>query len=168
VRNLNFYYGKFHALKNINLEIPERKVTAFIGPSGCGKSTLLRVFNRMFELYPEQRAEGTVAWIEPIYSRGKVRELRFALFDQPRVHSHLPALPGHQQVLEQLRRGSRVQLEYEPGGDHDIWALQLNGQTLMTPAQRLQGLQQAGWMFLGLGVAIGGLGLWLWRRAARV
>ena len=61
VRNLNFYYGKFHALKNINLEIPERKVTAFIGPSGCGKSTLLRVFNRMFELYPEQRAEGTVA-----------------------------------------------------------------------------------------------------------
>ena len=115
-----------------------------------------------------QRAEGTVAWIEPIYSRGKVRELRFALFDQPRVHSHLPALPGHQQVLEQLRRGSRVQLEYGPGGDHDIWALQLNGQTLMTPAQRLQGLQQAGWMFLGLGVAIGGLGLWLWRRAARV
>jgi phosphate transport system ATP-binding protein len=60
VRDLNFYYGGFHALKKINLEIPERKVTAFIGPSGCGKSTLLRVFNRMFELYPEQRAEGAV------------------------------------------------------------------------------------------------------------
>jgi phosphate transport system ATP-binding protein len=60
VRNLNFYYGKFHALKNVNLKIPDRKVTAFIGPSGCGKSTLLRVFNRMFELYPEQRAEGEV------------------------------------------------------------------------------------------------------------
>ena len=60
VKNLDFYYGKFHALKNINLEIPEKKVTAFIGPSGCGKSTLLRVFNRMFELYPEQRAEGEV------------------------------------------------------------------------------------------------------------
>ncbi len=60
VRNLNFYYGSFQALKNIHLEIPERKVTAFIGPSGCGKSTLLRVFNRMFELYPEQRAEGEV------------------------------------------------------------------------------------------------------------
>ena len=58
VRDLNFYYGKFHALKNINLDIPENKVTAFIGPSGCGKSTLLRIFNRMFELYPEQRAEG--------------------------------------------------------------------------------------------------------------
>jgi phosphate transport system ATP-binding protein len=60
VSNLNFYYGKFHALKNINLEIPENKVTAFIGPSGCGKSTLLRVLNRMYELYPEQRAQGEV------------------------------------------------------------------------------------------------------------
>ena len=60
VKNLNFFYGKFHALKNINLEIPAHKVTAFIGPSGCGKSTLLRVFNRMFELYPEQRAEGEI------------------------------------------------------------------------------------------------------------
>jgi phosphate transport system ATP-binding protein len=60
VRGLNFYYGAFHALKQIDLDIPERKVTAFIGPSGCGKSTLLRVFNRMYELYPEQRAEGTV------------------------------------------------------------------------------------------------------------
>jgi len=60
VRDLNFYYGKFQALKNVNLDIAEKKVTAFIGPSGCGKSTLLRVFNRMFELYPEQRAEGQV------------------------------------------------------------------------------------------------------------
>ena len=61
VRDLNFYYGGFHALKRINIDIPERKVTAFIGPSGCGKSTLLRTFNRMFELYPEQRAEGTIS-----------------------------------------------------------------------------------------------------------
>ena len=60
VRDLNFYYGGFQALKNINLDIPENKVTAFIGPSGCGKSTLLRAFNRMFELYPEQRAEGQI------------------------------------------------------------------------------------------------------------
>ena len=57
-RNFNFYYGKLHALKNINLDIYKGKVTAFIGPSGCGKSTLLRVFNRMYDLYPEQRAEG--------------------------------------------------------------------------------------------------------------
>ncbi len=60
VRDLNFYYGAFQALKRINLDIPEHKVTAFIGPSGCGKSTLLRTFNRMFELYPEQRAEGEI------------------------------------------------------------------------------------------------------------
>lgn len=60
VRDLNFYYGKYHALKNINMDIPEKRVTAFIGPSGCGKSTLLRIFNRIFELYPGQRAEGEV------------------------------------------------------------------------------------------------------------
>jgi phosphate transport system ATP-binding protein len=60
VRNLDFHYGAFHALKRVNLEIPEHKVTAFIGPSGCGKSTLLRTFNRMFELYPEQRASGEI------------------------------------------------------------------------------------------------------------
>jgi phosphate transport system ATP-binding protein len=57
-KGLDFYYGKFHALKNINLEIYKRPVTAFIGPSGCGKSTLLRVMNRMYDLYPEQRATG--------------------------------------------------------------------------------------------------------------
>jgi len=57
-KSLDFYYGKFHALKNVNLEIYKRHVTAFIGPSGCGKSTLLRVMNRMYDLYPEQRATG--------------------------------------------------------------------------------------------------------------
>ncbi len=60
VKNLNFYYGNFHALKSINLDIPHKKVTAFIGPSGCGKSTLLRTFNRMFELYPGLRADGEI------------------------------------------------------------------------------------------------------------
>ncbi|MER1941284.1 phosphate ABC transporter ATP-binding protein PstB [Castellaniella sp. FW104-16D08] len=60
VRDLDFYYGTFKALHGINMDIAENKVTAFIGPSGCGKSTLLRTFNRMFELYPGQRAEGTI------------------------------------------------------------------------------------------------------------
>lgn len=60
VKDLNFYYGKFHALRDVNLSIFEKKVTAFIGPSGCGKSTLLRTFNRMYELYPGQRAEGEI------------------------------------------------------------------------------------------------------------
>jgi phosphate transport system ATP-binding protein len=60
VRNLNFYYGQTHALKNVSLNLFKGQVTAFIGPSGCGKSTLLRVLNRMYDLYPGQRAEGEV------------------------------------------------------------------------------------------------------------
>jgi phosphate transport system ATP-binding protein len=60
VRGLNFYYGEHHALKNINLTLGINRVTAFIGPSGCGKSTLLRIFNRMYDLYPGQRATGHV------------------------------------------------------------------------------------------------------------
>jgi phosphate transport system ATP-binding protein len=60
VRDLNFYYGADRALKDINLVIPEKMVTAFIGPSGCGKSTLLRTFNRMYQLYPKQRATGEI------------------------------------------------------------------------------------------------------------
>ena len=56
----DFFYGKFQALKNVNLGYPGATVTAFIGPSGCGKSTLLRTFNRMYALYPEQRAEGEI------------------------------------------------------------------------------------------------------------
>ena len=60
VRDLNFYYGKHHALHGITLDIPEKKVTAFIGPSGCGKSTLLRTFNRIFEMYPGHRTSGEI------------------------------------------------------------------------------------------------------------
>ena len=60
VKDLNFYYGQFHGLKNINLNFHDRQVTALIGPSGCGKSTLLRTFNRIYSLYPEQRAEGQI------------------------------------------------------------------------------------------------------------
>ena len=60
INNLNFYYGNFRALKDINLSIAEKMVTAFIGPSGCGKSTLLRTFNRMYQLYPKQRATGEI------------------------------------------------------------------------------------------------------------
>ncbi|MEN9383073.1 MAG: phosphate transporter ATP-binding protein PstB [Pseudomonadota bacterium] len=62
VKNLNFFYGKFQGLKNINLNVVEKKVTAFIGPSGCGKSTLLRTLNRMYSLYPGQRAEGEISF----------------------------------------------------------------------------------------------------------
>src|SRR5512147_2938062 len=60
VEHLDFHYGKFHALRDVSLEIAENHVTAFIGPSGCGKSTLLRTLNRMYSLYPGQRATGQV------------------------------------------------------------------------------------------------------------
>jgi len=60
VNNLNFYYDKFHALKDISIDIKANCVTAFIGPSGCGKSTLLRTFNKMYQLYPEQHATGEI------------------------------------------------------------------------------------------------------------
>jgi phosphate transport system ATP-binding protein len=60
IRNVSFYYGKYHALKNISLPLYDRKVTAFIGPSGCGKSTLLRILNRIYELYPNQTVSGEV------------------------------------------------------------------------------------------------------------
>jgi phosphate transport system ATP-binding protein len=60
VRNLDFFYGDFQALKNINMDFRQRHVTAMIGPSGCGKSTLLRIFNRICSLYPEQRATGEI------------------------------------------------------------------------------------------------------------
>jgi phosphate transport system ATP-binding protein len=60
VRDLNFYYGSFHALKNLNMPLYDKKVTALIGPSGCGKSTFLRCFNRMHDLYPGNRYEGDI------------------------------------------------------------------------------------------------------------
>jgi phosphate transport system ATP-binding protein len=62
VRHLDFFYGKFQALKGINLDVAQKRVTAFIGPSGCGKSTLLRTFNRMYSLYPGQRAIGEIVF----------------------------------------------------------------------------------------------------------
>ncbi|MGC9193857.1 MAG: phosphate ABC transporter ATP-binding protein PstB [Syntrophobacteraceae bacterium] len=60
VRNLDFFYGETQALKNISLDIPEFHVTAFIGPSGCGKSTLIRTFNKIYKIYPHQRATGRI------------------------------------------------------------------------------------------------------------
>ncbi|MGB8518283.1 MAG: phosphate ABC transporter ATP-binding protein PstB [Gallionella sp.] len=60
VKDLNFYYGNYRALKDINMNIAEKMVTSFIGPSGCGKSTLLRTFNRMYQLYPKQKATGEI------------------------------------------------------------------------------------------------------------
>ena len=77
--DVNFYYGDFHALKGISMEIPQNKVVAFIGPSGCGKSTFLRLFNRMNDLIPGARLQGSILIDgQDIYAPGgmEVDELR--------------------------------------------------------------------------------------------
>ena len=88
IANLNFFYGAFQGLKNINLKIHEKKVTAFIGPSGCGKSTLLRTLTRMYALYPGQRAEGAVMYggqniLEPGQDPNMLRAKIGMVFQKP-------------------------------------------------------------------------------------
>ena len=87
-RGLDFWYGDFRAVKDIHLEIPEKRVTALIGPSGCGKSTLLRVFNRIYALYPGQRASGEVLLdgediLEPKYPMNRLRSKVGMVFQKP-------------------------------------------------------------------------------------
>ena len=87
-RDLNFYYDKFLALKNVNLDIAEKKVTALIGPSGCGKSTLLRIFNRIFSIYPKLRAEGEVLLdgdniLDPRFPLNRLRSKVGMVFQKP-------------------------------------------------------------------------------------
>lgn len=87
-KDLAFYYGDFKAIKELNLDVPENKVTALIGPSGCGKSTLLRIFNRIYSLYPKQRATGTVLLdgenvIDPAYPLNKLRSKIGMVFQKP-------------------------------------------------------------------------------------
>jgi phosphate transport system ATP-binding protein len=87
-RGLNFYYDKFLALKEINMDIPEKRVTALIGPSGCGKSTLLRIFNRIYALYPKQEAKGEVLLdgeniLDPKYPMNRLRSKVGMVFQKP-------------------------------------------------------------------------------------
>ncbi|MEJ1095887.1 MULTISPECIES: phosphate ABC transporter ATP-binding protein PstB [unclassified Pseudoxanthomonas] len=87
-RDLNFYYGDYQALKEINLEIPEKRVTALIGPSGCGKSTLLRIFNRIYALYPKLEARGQVLLdgqniLDPKYPMNRLRSKVGMVFQKP-------------------------------------------------------------------------------------
>jgi len=80
IRDLNFYYGKGHALKQVNMSVPSKCVTAIIGPSGCGKSTLLRTINRIYELYPEQYATGEI-----VIDNRNVLDRRYPLSDLRRL-----------------------------------------------------------------------------------
>lgn len=88
VRDLNFYYNGFQALKGINMDIPEKKVTAIIGPSGCGKSTLLRIFNRIYAIYPKLEAKGEILLdgeniLASDYSMNRLRSKVGMVFQKP-------------------------------------------------------------------------------------
>ncbi|MEO7068605.1 MAG: phosphate ABC transporter ATP-binding protein PstB [Rhodanobacter sp.] len=88
VRDLQFYYGGFQALKGINMDVPEKQVTAIIGPSGCGKSTLLRIFNRIYAIYPKLEARGEVRLdgenvLDPHYSMNRLRSKVGMVFQKP-------------------------------------------------------------------------------------
>jgi phosphate transport system ATP-binding protein len=126
VRNLNFYYGTNKALKNVNVALYTRMVTAFIGPSGCGKSTLLRVLNRIYDLYPHQRAEGEVRLddtniLEPGQDLNYLRARVGMVFQKPtpfpmsiyeniafgvRLYERLPKSEIDTRVESALRRGA--------------------------------------------------------------
>ncbi|ANB17762.1 Phosphate transport ATP-binding protein PstB [Dokdonella koreensis DS-123] len=87
-RNLDFYYDGFHALKGVNIDIAEKRVTALIGPSGCGKSTLLRIFNRIYALYPKLEAKGEVLLdgqniLDPSYGLNRLRGKVGMVFQKP-------------------------------------------------------------------------------------
>ena len=122
VRDLDFYYGKFQGLKKVTMDIARNKVTAFIGPSGCGKSTLLRTFNRMFDLYPGQRAEGSIIFngrniLDPRQDVNMLRAKVGMVFQKP--------TPFPMTIFENIAFGVRL---YEPLKGRDMeerveWAL---------------------------------------------
>ena len=122
VRNLNFFYGAFQGLKNINLDIEQGKVTAFIGPSGCGKSTLLRTLNRMYDLYPGQRAEGEINFygqniFEPGQDLNLLRSRIGMVFQKP--------TPFPMSIYENIAFGVRLYEKLSPSemDERVEWAL---------------------------------------------
>jgi phosphate transport system ATP-binding protein len=122
VRNLDFYYGTNKALKGVNLELPDRQVTGMIGPSGCGKSTLLRVLNRMYSLYPGQRAEGEVLMegrnmIAPDVDLNELRSKVGMVFQKP--------TPFPMTIYENIAFGIRLheKLNKSQMDDRIEWAL---------------------------------------------
>ncbi len=126
IRQLNFFYGEYQGLKSISMDVPENKVTAFIGPSGCGKSTLLRTLNRMYDLYPRQRAEGEILFnganiLTPKQDLNLLRAKIGMVFQKPtpfpmsiydniafgvRLYEHLPKAQMDERVEWALRKAA--------------------------------------------------------------
>ena len=124
-RGLDFHYDKFHALKNIDLEIPEKRVTALIGPSGCGKSTLLRIFNRIYALYPKLVATGEVLLdgeniLSPKYPMNRLRSKVGMVFQKPvpfpmTIHENIAYAIRHHEKLSKKQMDERVELALRQG-----------------------------------------------------
>ncbi len=124
-RGLDFHYDKFHALKDINLEIPEKRVTALIGPSGCGKSTLLRIFNRIYALYPKLVATGQVLLdgediLSPKYPMNRLRSKVGMVFQKPvpfpmTIHENIAYAIRHHEKLSKAEIDARVEQALRQG-----------------------------------------------------
>ena len=119
-RKLDFHYDQFHALKGINLDIPEKRVTALIGPSGCGKSTLLRVYNRIYALYPKQVASGEVLLdgeniLGAKYPMNRLRSKVGMVFQKPvpfpmTIYENIAYAIRHHEKLSKKKMDERVEL----------------------------------------------------------
>jgi phosphate transport system ATP-binding protein len=124
---LNVYYGKSHAIKNVSIEIPDRQVTALMGPSGCGKSTFLRALNRMHDLTPSARVTGTVQLDgDDIYGTGvdvvRLRQRVGMVFQRPN--------PFPKSIFENVAYGLKVQGSHRQGNIRDIVERSLHGAAL--------------------------------------
>jgi len=119
VKGLDFYYDKFHALKNVNMEIPEKRVSALIGPSGCGKSTLLRIFNRIYSLYPKMEAKGEILLdgeniLSPKYPMNRLRSKVGMVFQKPvpfpmTIYENIAYAIRHHENLSRKKLDERVE-----------------------------------------------------------
>src|SRR5690606_12982600 len=119
VQGLDFHYGNFHALKDVSLDIPEKRVTALIGPSGCGKSTLLRIFNRIYSLYPKQVASGQILLdgediLSPKYPMNRLRSKVGMVFQKPvpfpmTIYENIAYAIRHHEKLSKKQLDERVE-----------------------------------------------------------
>ncbi|WP_208543160.1 phosphate ABC transporter ATP-binding protein PstB [Marilutibacter alkalisoli] len=139
-RGLDFHYDKFHALKGINLEVPEKRVTALIGPSGCGKSTLLRVFNRIYALYPKLEARGEVLLdgeniLAPKYPMNRLRSKVGMVFQKPvpfpmTIYENVAYAIRHHERLSKSEMNDRVEQALRQGALWDEVKDKLNQSAL--------------------------------------
>ncbi|UOP11931.1 phosphate ABC transporter ATP-binding protein PstB [Pseudomonas palleroniana] len=147
VRGLEFFYNQQRSLKSIDMDIPEKRITAIIGPSGCGKSTLLRVFNRIYSMYPKQEARGEVLLnneniLAPGYSMNRLRSHVGMVFQKPvpfpmSIYDNIAYAVRHHEKLSRREMDERVEQALRGGALWDEVKDKLN-----QSAQSLSGGQQ--------------------------